>query len=287
MSGKAMDIVVKAGERRAETLRLNHRADAPSPDALRIVLEPGSALDLEELHEGRGGFAAHLEVDVELGRGARMRHVAVVDDSGEGRIEINRQVRLAREARLEFVRVGSGASLDRESLRAGLMGARSRFRHGHLMMADAGRRAELDLEIAHHARHAQSESLCRCVLGAESKGGFAGRILIPPDGQGADARLRNDNLLLDESARMETRPELEVYADEVQCAHGAATGALDEAALFYLRTRGLPPDQARALLVRAFASSISNDIEMPRAQEMAGGMLSRALRDLAPQRLAA
>ena len=287
MSGKAIDIVVKAGERRAETLRLNHRADAPATDALRIVLEPGSALDLEELHEGEGGFAAHLEVDVQLGRGARMRHVAVLDDSGEGRIEINRQVRLEQEAQLHFVRVGSGASLDRESLRAGLTGPRARFRHGHLMMADTGRRAELDLEIAHHAHHAESKSLCRCVLGAESHGGFTGRILIPPDGQGADARLRNDNLLLHESARMETRPELEVYADEVQCAHGAATGALDEAALFYLRTRGLPTDQARAMLVRAFASSISNDIEMPRAQEMADGMLGRALRDLAPQRLAA
>lgn len=287
MSGKAMDIVVKAGERRTETLRLSHRSNAPAADALRIVLEPESTLDLEELHEGQGDFAVQLEVDVEVGRGARMRHTAVVGDSGKGRIEINRQVRLAEEARLEFVRVGSGASLDRESLRAGLMGTRSRFRHGHLMMADTGRRAELDLEIAHHARHAESESLCRCVLGVESRGGFAGRILISPDGQGADARLRNDNLLLDESARMDTRPELEVYADEVQCAHGAATGALDEAALFYLRTRGLPPDQARAMLVRAFASSISNDIAMPRAQGMADEMLGRALGELAPQRLAA
>lgn len=287
MSRTATEIVVKAGERHAETLRLNHRADASAADTLRIVLEPGSRLDLEELHEGQGDFAAHLEVEVELGRGARMRHVALVDDSGHGRIEINREVRLAEEARLEYIRVGSGASLDRESLRAGLTGPRSRFRHGHLMMADTGRRAELDLEIAHHARHAESESLCRCVLGAESHGGFAGKILISPDGQGADARLRNDNLLLDESARMETRPELEVYADEVQCAHGAATGALDEAALFYLRTRGLPPDQARALLVRAFASSISNDIDMPQAQEMADELLSRVLRNLAPQRLAA
>ena len=287
MSGPAMEIVVKTGERRAETLRLNHRAGAAAANALRIVLEPESRLDLEELHEGQGEFAAHLEVEVELGRGARMRHVAVVDDSGEGRIEINRQVRLAQAARLEYIRVGSGASLDRESLRAGLTGARSRFRHGHLMMADTGRRAELDLEIAHHARHAESESLCRCVLGAGSQGGFAGKILISPDGQGADARLRNDNLLLDESARMETRPELEVYADEVQCAHGAATGVLDEAALFYLRTRGLSPGQARAMLVRAFASSISDSIELPRAQGMADGMLSRALRGLAPQRLAA
>lgn len=287
MTAAATEIVVKAGERRAETLRLNHRADALAMDALRIVLEPGSRLELEELHEGQGEFAAHLEIEVELGRGARMRHVTVVDDSGGGRIEINRQVRLAEEARLEYIRVGSGASFDHESLRAGLMGPRSRFRHGHLMMADAGCRAELDLEIAHQARHAESESLCRCVLGAESHGGFAGRILIPPDGQGANARLRNDNLLLDESARMETRPELEVYADEVQCAHGAATGALDDAALFYLRTRGLPPGQARALLVRAFASSVSNEIELPQARGMADRMLSRALRDLAPQRLAA
>ena len=287
MSGAAREIVVKAGERRAETLRLNHRADTSAAKSLRIVLEPGSRLEFEELHEGRGDFAAHLEVEVELGRGAGMRHVAVVDDSGDGRIEIDRQVRLAEEAQLEYIRVGSGASLDREFLHAGLAGPRSRFRHGHLMMIEIGRRAELDLEIAHQARHAESESLCRCVLGAESHGGFAGKILISPDGQGADARLRNDNLLLDESARMETRPELEVYADEVQCAHGAATGALDEAALFYLRTRGLPPDAARAMLVRAFASSISDNIELPRAQGMADGMLSRALRDLAPQRLAA
>lgn len=287
MSGAAREIVVKAGERRTETLRLKHRTDAAAADALRIVLESGSRLDLEELHEGQGSFAAHLEVEVELGRGARMRHVALVEDSGEGRIEINRRVRLAEEARLEYIRVGSGASLDRECLRAGLAGPRSRFRHGHLMMADTGRRAELDLEIAHHARHAESESLCRCVLGAESQVGFAGKILISPDGQGADARLRNDNLLLDESARVETRPELEVYADEVQCAHGAATGVLDEAALFYLRTRGLTPDQARAMLVRAFASSISDNIDMPQAQEMADELLSRALRNLAPRRLAA
>ena len=287
MSGAAMEIVVKAGEWRAETLRLNHRADAPAADAWRVVLEPGGRLDLQELHKGQGEFAAHLEIEMELGRGARMRHVAVVDDSGEGRIEINRQIRLAEEARLEYVRVGSGASLDRESLRTGLMGPRSRFRHGHLMMVDTGRRAELDLEIAHHGRHAKSESLCRCVLGVESHGGFAGRILISPDGQGANARLKNDNLLLDESARMETRPELEVYADEVQCAHGAATGALDEAALFYLRTRGLPPHRARAMLVQAFASSISNEIKLLEAQGMAREILGRALRELGPQRLAA
>lgn len=281
------EIVVKSGERRAEILRLDHGSGASRPESLCIVLEPGSALDLQELHRGKGDCESQLRVEVEVRRGARMRYVAVVDDEGAGRFEMERRIRLAEAAKLDYVRVGSGAAGDRETLRVHIEGPRSRFRHGHLMMVEAGRSAELDLEIAHHARHAESESLCRCVLDAESHGRFTGRILVSRAGQGADARLRNDNILLHESARMETRPELEVYADEVQCAHGAATGALDEAALFYLMTRGLPRDQARAMLVRAFASRISNDIELPEAEEMVGVMLSRALRDVAPQRLAA
>ena len=281
------EIVVKAGERRAETLRLEHGAGGARPDSLHIVLEPGSALDLQELHQGKGNCAPQIAVQVEVQRGARMRYVAVIDDEGAGRFEMERQIRLAEAAQLDYVRVGSGAASDRETLRARIEGPRSRFRHGQLMMVEAGRSAGLDLEIAHLARHAESESLCRCVLGAESHGRFAGRILVSREGQGADARLRNDNILLHESARMETKPELEVYADEVQCAHGAATGALDEAALFYLMTRGLSRERARAMLVRAFASRISGDIQLPEAEEMAGALLSRVLRDVAPQRLAA
>ena len=281
------EIVVGRGERRAETLRLDHGSGRPSPGPLRIVLEPGSSLDLQELHDGKGDCATSLEVEVVLRRGARMRHVAIVDDAGAGRFQTDRRVRLEDDAELEYIRIGSGAASDRETLRARIEGPRSRFRHFQLMMLEEGRSAELDLEIAHHAGHAESESLCRCVLGPKSHGRFAGRILVSPDGQGADARLRNDNLLLDESARMETRPELEVYADEVQCAHGAATGALDEAALFYLTTRGISPKHSRAMLVSAFASRISGEIELPEAQEMAAGLLGRALQDVAPERLAA
>jgi len=281
------EIVVAAGARRSEVLRIDHRAGERHAQVLRIRLEPGANLELQELHQGSGRCDMRLEVDLEIGSGARMRHAAVVDDAGEGRFEIHRQVRLADDAELDYTRVGSGAASDREFLRTRIEGARARFRHNALMMMDAGRRAELDLEIAHHARNAESDSLCRCVLGPGGNGRFAGKILIVPEGQGADARLRNDNLLLDESAQMETRPELEVYADEVRCAHGAATGALDEAALFYLRTRGMSPDQARAMLVRAFASRITAAIDFPEAAEMADGMLKRDLNVAAPLELAA
>ena len=287
MTEAISEIVVATGKRRSEVIRINHRAAERETHALRVQLEPGAMLELQELHRGSGGCDIRLQVDLELGSGARMRHVAVVDDTGNGRFEIDRQVRLASDAELEYTRVGSGAASEREFLRIRMEGTRSRFRHNALMMVEAGRQAELDLEIAHHARNAESDSLCRCVLGPNGKGRFAGKILIAPDGQGADARLRNDNLLLDESAQMETRPELEVYADEVRCAHGAATGALDEAALFYLRTRGMSPEQARAMLVRAFASRVSGVIELAEAAEMAGSMLNRALNGAARRELAA
>ncbi len=287
MKGQVSEIVVEAGARRSEALRFERRPGDSREHCLRIVLEPGAELELEELHFGGSAGEVAFRIDIELAQGARMRHVAVLDDPGDGRFTAERTILLAEGTQLDYTRVGSGAASDCEILRANMDGRHARFRHGALLVVEPDRQARLDLEIAHRQRHAVSESLCRCIVSANGSGDFAGRILIAPEGQGADARLRNDNLLLDETARMETRPELEVYADEVQCAHGAATGALDEAALFYLKTRGLSPQQARAMLVRAFASRISDAIDLADAQTMAGAILSRALNDAEPHRLAA
>lgn len=281
------EIAVATGEARTDTIRIDHGAGDLASYSLRVQLEAGSSLELQELHRGAGKYSTRVKVEVELGPGARMRHVAVLDDAGEGRIHNDRHIRLADRARLDYTRIGSGASRDREVLRARMEGSRARLRHQALMMVESGRLAELDLELGHYARNVKSESICRCVLGTRGKGRFAGKILIYAEGKGADARLRNDNLLLHESAHMETRPELEVYADEVQCAHGAATGALDEAALFYLVSRGLPADRARAMLVRAFASRISGKIELEEADGMTAAMLTRALNDDPPEELAA
>ena len=243
-----------------------------------------------------------MRVRVSLAKGAKMRHVAVVDCHAPGEFHFHRSINLAEGAELDYTRVGAagaarsepgrmrpgnGTGSDDEFVLVSMEGPRSRFRHAALMLAGPNQQASVNLTMTHQAPYTVSESLCRCIVSANGSGRFAGRILIAPQGQGADARLRNDNLLLDDTARMETRPELEVYADEVQCAHGAATGALDEAALFYLRTRGLLPQQARAMLVRAFASRISDAIDLADAQKLAGAILSRALNDAGPHRLAA
>ncbi|WP_446830192.1 SufD family Fe-S cluster assembly protein [Candidatus Foliamicus sp.] len=287
MNAAVARMVVEAGAQRAEVVHFEHGPDKQRDHSIEVVLEPGSYLELQEMHSGQGADRVKLRVDVELAEGAQMRHVAVLDDHGMGRFTTQRRIRLAEDAKLEYTRIGAGAAGDFETVQASMDGRGAQFRHGALLLVKAGRQAELDIELQHEARGARSESLCRCIVSANASGRFAGRILIAPEAQGSDAQLRNDNLLLDESARMETRPELEVYADEVQCAHGAATGALDEAALFYLRTRGLPPGLARATLVRAFASRIINAIDLAEAQGMAGAILDGALSDSGPLELAA
>ncbi len=318
MTGTLAQIVVRAGEKCKKVVRMDTPAHKAQEHRLHIRVESGGALELEELHQtrtgqGEGGIQIEsngslefqerwkdgargagllMRVRVALEAGAKLRHVAVVDFGGRGKLHFDRRAELAEGAELDYTRVGAagtarseiepwkqreaGAPVDEERLVVSMNGARARFRHHALMIVEPGRTASLDLKMDHRAGHAVSESLCRCILDARSKGRFAGRIAIAPEGQGADARMRNDNLLLDESAQIETQPELEVYADEVQCAHGAATGALDEAALFYLKTRGLSPQQARAMLVRAFASGITEAIKLAESRAMAAAILSRA-----------
>ena len=326
MTGSVSSIVVRSGEKRSRVVRVSTPPDQANEHRLSIAVESGGELELQELHEaGNGDGAISIEsegslelhksskgnpraagllmrVRVHLGSGAKMRHVAVVDSGGPGAYRFDRRIELEQGAELDYTRVGApgaprpelehllsgaGQASDDELLLVAMNGARSCFRHAALMIAEPGREAALDLTMTHKAPHAVSESLCRCILGAHSTGRFRGRIVIPPEGQGADARLRNDNLLLDETARIDSYPELEVYADEVKCAHGAATGALDEAALFYLRARGLSPRQARAMLVRAFASRISDAIGAGEAQALAGVILNRAFDGNRQRRLAA
>ncbi|MCY4157034.1 MAG: SufD family Fe-S cluster assembly protein [Gammaproteobacteria bacterium] len=286
-----LDIRVESGG--ALELQELHQAKASQGEGA-IRIESNGSLEFQEQWQGGArGAGLLMRVRVALKAGAKLRHVAVVGSGGRGKLDFDRRVELAEGAEFDYTRVGAagparpeiepwegrgaGAAADEERLVVSMNGARARFRHHALMIVEPGRAASLDLKMDHRAGHAVSESLCRCILGANSQGRFAGRIAIAPEGQGADARMRNDNLLLDPSAHIETQPELEVYADQVQCAHGAATGALDKAALFYLRARGLSPQQARAMLVRAFASGITEAIEPAESRAMTAAMLSQAL----------
>jgi Fe-S cluster assembly protein SufD len=115
---------------------------------------------------------------------------------------------------------------------------------------------EIKTRMNHHVPHCTSHQLWKGVLDDSAKVSFEGKIHVAPQAQKTNAQLSNKNLLLSSGAEVNTKPILEIYADDVKCSHGATVGCLDENAIFYLRSRGIPEDAARALLIESFANEI-------------------------------
>jgi Fe-S cluster assembly protein SufD len=110
------------------------------------------------------------------------------------------------------------------------------------------------MKVEHVSPHCDSRQLYNGVLNGKSRGVFHGRIIVHKDAQKTDAKQTNRNLLLSDSAQIDTKPQLEIYADDVKCTHGATIGQIDENAIFYIRSRGLSEESARAMLLYAFTS---------------------------------
>jgi len=122
--------------------------------------------------------------------------------------------------------------------------------------------------VVEHARpHCQSHEYYNGILDERSRGVFHGRILVRPAAQKTDAKQTNKNLLLSDDATVNSKPQLEIYADDVKCTHGATVGQLNEQAIFYLRSRGLDTDTARRMLIHAFAGEIIERIRLRPARE--------------------
>jgi len=122
---------------------------------------------------------------------------------------------------------------------------------------------DLKTRIDHIAPHTTSNEAFRGVVGERGRGVFNGKVVVHAGARGTDARQSSDNLLLSERGEVDTKPELEIYTDDVKCAHGATVGELDSEQLFYLRSRGMDEETARGLLIFAFANDLLRRIEVP------------------------
>ena len=143
-------------------------------------------------------------------------------------------------------------------------------------MASGRQHVDNQTRVDHSKPHGRSDETYKGILGGHSRGVFNGRVFVHPDAQKTDARQRNDNLLLSPHAEIDTKPQLEIYADDVACAHGATVGQLDEQMLFYLRARGIDEHAARALLTYGFARDIIDRIEIESIRKrVSRGLLRR------------
>ena len=172
-------------------------------------------------------------------------------------------IHLERDASVNAVSIDSGAGLARNELRLCLAGSGATANATGLLLADGSRHVDSRLIVEHAAPNTRSRERYRSILADKARGVFNGRILVQQAAQKTSAELTNRNLLLSPGTEIDTKPELEIYADDVKCAHGATTGKLDEVSMFYLLSRGINPQEARNILVKAFASELLSDINIP------------------------
>ena len=219
-----------------------------------VELRKDAAITVVEHHLAQGGhrhLANHL-VHVHLASGAKLVHARLQDESTGASLLARTDAVLASNAEYRRADLELGAGLSRHELNVALQGEGASVIAGGLLLADGRRHLDTRLGIEHQARDTRCELPWRGLADERGRAVFHGGITIHAGADGSDAALSNKNLLLSDSAEIDTQPVLVIHADEVKAAHGATVGRLDEAALFYLRSRGIGREQARALLTQAF-----------------------------------
>ena len=219
-----------------------------------VELRKGASITLVEHHlaEGEHRHLSNHLAHVHLAGGARLVHARVQDESTGATLLARTDAVLAADAEYRRVDLELGAGLSRHELNVALQGERATVIAGGMLMADGRRHIDTRLGIEHQARDTRCELPWRGLADERGRAVFHGGITIHAGADGSDAALSNKNLLLSDSAEIDTQPVLVIHADEVKAAHGATVGRLDETALFYLRSRGIGRAQARALLIQAF-----------------------------------
>jgi Fe-S cluster assembly protein SufD len=223
-----------------------------------IVAEAGSRATVIETYASPDG-AAHLTnamTEVGLEANAALEHYRLGRESDTAYHIGGTRARLARDSRYAAHAVTLGARLARHELDAVLDAEGAECLLNGLYATRGQQHVDNHTRIEHRAPRGTSREWYKGVLDERSRAVFSGRIVVHPQAQHTDAEQANHHLLLSREAEADSRPQLEIYANDVKCAHGATAGRLDETALFYLRSRGLDEARARGLLVYAFAADV-------------------------------
>jgi len=238
----------------------------------RIHVAAGIEATVVEHHLGRAGEKSGRAltsdvVEITLDEGATLHHILVQEAHAEATVVHTVLVRTGAQASYQGTSVQLGGSLARAELRVELAGEHARTDLAGLALGTGSEHIDHHVLIDHAVPNGTSTQSFRSILDGTARSVFTGKVVVREGAMGTDSDQSNRNLLLSDDAIANTRPQLEIYADDVKCAHGATIGKLDDDALFYLRQRGLSPKQARGLLVEAFAGEVVATITDPSVRE--------------------
>ena len=246
-------------------LRFVNSGAQPFATATRVlvVVGDGASVTLLESHEGPDGlsYQSNGVVEFVVGERATVRHVRFNAEGADALALSTLTARLGANVSFNTMNVVTGASVSRHQVFLTFAGENATARVDGAGLLKRRQHADATLLVDHAVPHCVSRELYKTVLDDESTGVFQGKIVVRPHAQKTDGAMKSDTLLLSDGASMNNKPELEIFADDVVCGHGATCGALDEELLFYLRSRGLPQPEAERLLLQAFLGQAIETVE--------------------------
>lgn len=242
-----------------------------------IRVGKGAEFTLIEYQMGSGEYWNNIVTQIHVAEGAMFKHYRFLENSDDSVATLNTHIEMEEGANYEAFTLTSGSGLSRNQVHADLLGKECACHLNGVNLLDQSEQGDTTITIEHQAPECESKQNYRSVVTDKASCTFQGKVHVHQIAQKTDGYQLSNALLLSQQATMNTKPELEIYADDVKCSHGATAGRLDDDALFYLRSRGIPEAKARALLIRAFVSEAIEEVSCDEVREQAELIVSRWL----------
>jgi Fe-S cluster assembly protein SufD len=279
LSREIVTLEIAKGAKIERPLHLAFLQDAGAPQAvyarLNVLVGEGASVTLLETHEGPHGIATQSNIGVEIaaGDGAKVEHVRVNAEGDKAFSLSSLGLSLGRGTSALSLNLILGSLVSRHQILARFAGEEAKLNLNGVGMLDGDRHADVTLVVDHAVPGGESRELFKTAVDQRANGVFQGKIIVRPHAQKTDGKMMSAALLLSEEASMNNKPELEIFADDVQCGHGATCGALDDNLLFYLMARGIQRREAQALLIRSFLGEALEALSNEELREALGGLI--------------
>jgi Fe-S cluster assembly protein SufD len=247
---------------------------AHAADALKVFVADGASATIIETFSGSD--AAHVgnhATYIALGKGAKLTHITVDLSARATSHFATNEYHLADDAQLRTLVIHAGAGLSRTHVFPRYEGAGAHGEITGLNLVADGQHADITMDASHAVPHTSSQPLFKSIARGRGKAVVQGKLVVARDAQKTDAKFMHQGLMLSDEAEILSKPELEIYADDVVCGHGSTCGKLDEDSLFYLMSRGIPKEEAETMLVRGFLEELVDPIEDEALAEALHGVI--------------
>ncbi|MDI2090396.1 Fe-S cluster assembly protein SufD [Commensalibacter oyaizuii] len=273
MGGQAVQLKIAKGQQGGTILLINlgYATDGETiafHPRFQVVLDDHAQLSIVEFNVGSGIYFTNPVCEFIVGPHADLQYNKLVNSSLQSYICSNAYISLADHAKYRQFLMTKGAAFSRQEVYLSLKGEWSDAAFHAVQTLSGKQHADITALVSHLAPHCRSEQNVKNILSDRSHGVFQGKVYVDQHAQKTDAQQQNQALLLSDQSEINTKPELEIYADDVKCSHGATVGALDQEQLFFLMSRGIPHDQARQILINAFIAAAVDVVEDPIAKTL-------------------